>query len=194
MACRYIHIFTFIFKCFCDSLTGGGKRKGLAATRAQAVSTGMRTKAEDGEGSFSSDNSSTSTSSSSSGEEEAEEEEEEEEEEDEETTESWTEWIQRVTTLAVDAARKAGVVDWVEEQRRREWRWAGHVSRRDDGRWSRRLLDWEPLGGRRSWGRPLIRWEDALCHFARTKGETWNKVGRDKLEWASWEDEFAAAR
>ena len=108
--------------------------------------------------------------------------------------ESWTEWIQRVTTLAVDAARKAGVVDWVEEQRRRKGRWAGDVSRRDDGRWSRRLLDWEPLGGRRSWGRPLIRWEDALCHFAKTKGETWSKVGRDKLKWASWEDEFAAVR
>ena len=39
-------------------------------------------------------------------------------------------------------------------------------------RWSRRLLDWEPLGGRRSWGRPLLRWEDALCYFAKTKGDT----------------------
>ena len=43
-------------------------------------------------------------------------------------------------------------------------------------------------------GRPLLRWEDALCHFARTKGETWSKAGRDKVKWASWEDEFAATR
>ena len=95
----------------------------------------------------------------------------------------------------VRGARLANVpMVWVEEQRRRKWRWAGHVSRRDDGRWSRRLLDWGPLGGRRSWGRPLLRWEDALCHFARTKGETWSKAGRDKVKWASWEDEFAATR
>ena len=30
-------------------------------------------------------------------------------------------------------------------------------------------------------GRPLLRWEDALCHFAMTKGETWSTAGRAKL-------------
>ena len=96
--------------------------------------------------------------------------------------------------MAADAARKAGVVDWVEEQRRRKWRWAGHVARREDGRWSRRLLDWEPLGGRRSWGRPVIRWEDTLCQFAKTKGETWTTAAKDKNKWGSWEDDFVAVR
>ena len=40
-----------------------------------------------------------------------------EDEEDEE--ESWVDWIKRSTSMAVAAAKKAGVVDWVEEQRRR---------------------------------------------------------------------------
>ena len=146
----------------------------------------MQTDKDGTAGSTSSVASSTSTSSSS--------DEEEDAEEQGEDTESWTEWIRRATTLAADAARKAGIVDWVEEQRRRKWRWAGHVARREDGRWSRRLLDWEPLGGRRSWGRPVIRWEDTLCQFAKTKGETWTTAAKDKNKWGSWEDDFVAVR
>ena len=116
------------------------------------------------------------------------------EKEGEEEAESWQEWIRRTTNLASEAAKKAGVVDWVEEQRRRKWRWAGHVARRDDGRWSHRLLSWEPALGRRSWGRPVLRWEDPLSRFARTKGESWQKAARDRNKWSAWEDEFAAQR
>ena len=125
----------------------------------------------------------------------AEEEEEEEEEKDgDEEVETWQEWIKRATNLAAEAAKKAGVVDWVEEQRRRKWRWAGHVARREDGRWSRRLLDWEPPMGRRSWGRPALRWSDSLTQFAKTKDETWKRTARDRMKWSSWEDKFAAKR
>ena len=38
---------------------------------------------------------------------------------------------------------------------------------------SLRLLDWGPQRGFRTWGRPVLRWEDTLRQFARTKGETW---------------------
>ena len=119
---------------------------------------------------------------------------EKEEDEEEEEEESWEEWIVRATNIAVGAAKKAGVVDWVEEQRRRKWRWAGHVARRRDGRWSSRLLNWEPQEGRRAWGRPAMRWEDALCKFIRSKGESWQLAARDREKWCSWEDEFAEQR
>ena len=118
----------------------------------------------------------------------------EEDEEEEDDDESWTEWIKRATNIAAEAAKKAGVVDWVEEQRRRKWQWAGHISRRDDGRWSKRLLDWEPFGGRRSWGRPVLRWEDTLCQFMKSKGESWQHAAKDRFKWSSWEEEFAARR
>ena len=111
-----------------------------------------------------------------------------------EESESWAEWVVRATNLAVEAARKAGVTDWVEEQRRRKWRWAGHVARRDDGRWSRRLMGWEPHGGRRAWGRPNLRWEDALVQFAKSKGKAWHKAAQDRGQWDAWEAEFAARR
>jgi hypothetical protein len=114
--------------------------------------------------------------------------------EEQEEAENWAEWIKRATNLAEAAAKKAGLVDWVEEQRRRKWRWAGHVARRDDGRWSRRLLRWEPHGGRRSWGRPALRWEDTICQFMRNKGEAWLEAAQDRFKWSSWEDEFASAR
>ena len=167
-------------------MVGSKRRKTATTDRADAEDTGMQIDKDGTAGSTSSVASSMSTSSSS--------DEEEGDEEQAEDRESWTEWIRRATTLAADAARKAGVVDWVEEERRRKWRWAGHVARREDGRRSRRLLDWEPLGGRRSWGRPVIRWEDTLCQFAKTKGETWTTAAKDKNKWGSWEDDFVAVR
>jgi len=54
---------------------------------------------------------------------------------DSDKLESWVDWIQRVTEEALAAMTRAGVPDWIEEQQRRKWRWAGHVCRRDDGRW-----------------------------------------------------------
>ena len=63
-----------------------------------------------------------------------------------------------------------------------------------DGRWSSRLLNWEPQEGRRAWGRPAMRWEDALCKFIRSKGESWKLAARDREKWCSWEDEFAEQR
>ena len=34
----------------------------------------------------------------------------------------------------------------IKEQK---WRWAGHVARREDNRWSKRLTDWTPREGKR---------------------------------------------
>ena len=48
--------------------------------------------------------------------------------------ESYLEWLKRATGIAEHVAVKAGVEDWVKQQRRRKWSWAGHVARRTDGR------------------------------------------------------------
>ena len=34
----------------------------------------------------------------------------------------------------------------------------------------------------------------ACKEFAKTKGETWEKIARDRMKWSSWEDEFVAKR
>ena len=51
---------------------------------------------------------------------------------DDECLETWVEWKQRTIREALKAMEKVGVPDWSDEQRRRLWRWAGHVARRMD--------------------------------------------------------------
>eukprot|EP00973_Karenia_brevis_P036586 5043515-Karenia_brevis.AAC.1 len=50
--------------------------------------------------------------------------------------EDYVTWIRRATHIAENATAKAGIEDWVVLQRRWKWRWAGHVARRPDNRWS----------------------------------------------------------
>ena len=114
-----------------------------------------------------------------------------EEEAGEKIEETWIEWVKRTTREAEGAGRKANVVDWVEEQRRRKWRWAGHVARRADLRWSKAMLDWEPVAGERRWGRPITRWEDSLVRFAKSQGVDWRQCAQDRERWSSLEEEFA---
>ena len=60
----------------------------------------------------------------------------------------------------------AGVRDWAKEDAMRKWAWAGHVARRDDGRWSCEVLAYQPAGGTRARGHPKQRWMDELNDFA----------------------------
>lgn len=82
----------------------------------------------------------------------------------EEQFESWVEWLKRVTIESEERFVSVGGQDWIVEQRRRKWQWAGHICRRTDGRWSRLLLDWLPHGHRKR-GHPETRWKDVLIHF-----------------------------
>ena len=102
--------------------------------------------------------------------------------------ETWVEWIRRATERAGEAATRAKVVDLVEEQRRRQWRWAGHVARRTDGR---RPIDWEPVQGARRPGRPMTRWEDPLVRFAQEKGFSWRELAKNRSDWDQEEAEFS---
>jgi hypothetical protein len=47
-----------------------------------------------------------------------------------------------------------------------KWQWAGHISRRTDNRWRKRVLEWRPCLGKRSIGRPQVRWSDDLRRMA----------------------------
>ena len=62
--------------------------------------------------------------------------------------ETWVEWVKRVTRAAQKELLKARIGDWIEQQRLRKWRWAGHVARRSDNRWSTISVSWQPgVGG-----------------------------------------------
>ena len=120
--------------------------------------------------------------------------------ESEMSVEPWTEWITRVTHTAELAAAKAGVRDWVVDQRRRKWQWAGHIARRSDGRWGRKVLDWCPHGCR-SRGRPVTRWTDALSEYFKVNLDSdinpedyWKPQALDREIWNMLEKDFVDFR
>ena len=117
--------------------------------------------------------------------------EEDDEVDDQEVRESWVQWKRRVTGEALDASKKIGLPDWADEQRRRIFRWAGHVARRNDGRWTKQTLYWTPSGHRKP-GHPRRRFEDVLQEhfkFYHPK-ESWTRRAQDRDEWKREEEKF----
>ena len=116
------------------------------------------------------------------------------EEDDESHLEPWLLWMSRATSLSEEMAQKHGICDWVEDQRRRKWRLAGHMARRNDGRWATKLLVWFPTFGFRSRGRPSMRWGDVLVDFHKSVyGDghgTWIETAQDRSTWFLLEDGF----
>ena len=91
--------------------------------------------------------------------------------------ESFEEWVRRSTNIAEAARAKAGVKSWLEDQRLRKWRWAGHVARQEDQRWSSCLLDWRLEGKRAKRGRPKARWDEEIKRYL------WDTVGAEGEDW-----------
>jgi hypothetical protein len=65
--------------------------------------------------------------------------------------------------------QKAKVIDITHCIRMLKWQWAGHISRRTDKRWGKRVLEWGPRLGKLSVERPQARWSDDL---RRTAGKS----------------------
>ena len=101
---------------------------------------------------------------------------------DEEVLEPWVDWLARATRYAEAELKKANVADWTSQQKQRAFRWAGHVARREDSRWSSTVLQWKPelsLASYRRKGRPLKRWEDALQQWHYD----WRAIAVDRELW-----------
>ena len=58
--------------------------------------------------------------------------------------------------------QKTKVTEVVWKCSKLKWQWAGHIYRRTDRRWSRRVLEWKPRLGKRSIGRSPARCSDDL--------------------------------
>ncbi|KAH7695018.1 reverse transcriptase [Aphelenchoides avenae] len=75
---------------------------------------------------------------------------------------------------------KTGFIDAVAEARKRKLRWAGHVARRDDGRWTKAATTWKPKKkAPNKWGKPT-RWEKSVCESI---GEDWLNAAQDREEY-----------
>ncbi|CAE8585881.1 unnamed protein product [Polarella glacialis] len=108
--------------------------------------------------------------------------------------EEYVVWVQRLTDTANREFKKLGIDDWLHDQRRRKWRWAGHTARRTDGRWSHLLLEWSPVVGNRRVGHPDQRWEDCIDHvmqncYGMCKGD-WVLLAQDRSTWNQYEPSY----
>ena len=108
--------------------------------------------------------------------------------------EDWVQWVIRATGLAEANARRYKVSDWVLKQKENKWHWAGHTSRRTDGRWSTALLEWTPDGTRKA-GHPVRRWEDEVNQFVtqylEMEPDSWRAMAEDRDTWRSWAPTYA---
>ena len=108
--------------------------------------------------------------------------------------EDWVDFIRRSTGIAEEALAKTKLEDWIAGQRRRKWRWAGHVARRKDNRWSNRALHCIELDGRRPAGHPKTRWRDSVESFISShttcSGRDWPTLAQNGQAWKSYEDKF----
>ncbi len=81
-----------------------------------------------------------------------------------------------------DVRKRTKVSDIAQRISKLKWQWAGHIARRTDGRWGRKVLEWRPRTGKRSVGRPPARWTDDLIKVA---GSRWMQVASNRPIWKS---------
>lgn len=86
-----------------------------------------------------------------------------------------------------DIRKLTKVIDAVEVACRMKWRWAGHVARTKDGRWSEKVLHWYPRDRIRPVGRPKRRWSDDIVAVA---GQTWTRLAQDRTKWTEMEEAY----
>ena len=83
--------------------------------------------------------------------------------------------------------KKTGVTDIIVKSKQSKWRWAGHVARRNDNRWTKRLTEWQPRLGKRRRGRQKRRWRDDITAFI---GTTWARKAEDRRAWQEHEEGY----
>jgi Reverse transcriptase (RNA-dependent DNA polymerase) len=87
------------------------------------------------------------------------------------------EWVRKQTRVR----------DVIDVAKQLKWRWAGHIARRKDGRWTNAVIQWYPRGTKRPQGRPKSRWIDELVKFG---GNTWQRTTQDRESWRKLGEAF----
>ena len=78
--------------------------------------------------------------------------------------------------------QRTGVRDVIDEMYAAKRRWAGHVARQQDNRWTSRLTDWLPRDYKRPLGRPRTRWDEPMVKLF---GQRWKRKAQERIIWRS---------
>jgi hypothetical protein len=71
----------------------------------------------------------------------------------------------------------AGIVRFIKARR---VKWLGHIQRMDTSRTAKRISEWIPIG-RRSLGRPRLRWLDDVCDDLKVlEVRNWKELAMDR--------------
>ncbi|KAL1446028.1 hypothetical protein WDU94_012330 [Cyamophila willieti] len=76
--------------------------------------------------------------------------------------------------------KKTKVKDVVETVYTSKRKWAGHVARVKDNRWTKLVTEWYPRERKRRQGHPPTRWADPLY---KTVGKNWMRAAEDRERW-----------
>lgn len=83
--------------------------------------------------------------------------------------------------------KKTNVTDALRFSQSLKWKWAGHVARHSDNRWTKTVTEWKGPRGSRARGRPCARWQDEIV---TTAGKNWLDIAKDRDKWQSLEEAF----
>lgn len=93
--------------------------------------------------------------------------------------------LQRIRHTKIRQTTK--VKDGLEFALTQKWKWAGHVARLQDQRWTKIITQWEGPLGKRKRGRPKARWEDEI---RKITGPNWMEIAQCRDSWNSMEEAF----
>ena len=109
--------------------------------------------------------------------------------------EPWHEWCKRVTEEVAKEILTAGIEELAVAAKRKVWTLAGHISRRDDGRWSKTMISWQPEAGQSPVARPFKRWVEDINKFVQLvepneEPEAWRLLAAHRPTWKALGDAF----
>lgn len=93
--------------------------------------------------------------------------------------------IQKVRN--VDIRERTKLTDALEHALQKKWRWAGHLARYTDRRWTSETTKWKGPRGKRKVGRPKMRWDNDIKEIA---GKHWLETAKDKKRWKELEEAY----
>ena len=84
-----------------------------------------------------------------------------------------------------DLRQRSKVKDAVLFARSSKIRWAGHLMRFNDDRWTRAVTDWIPRDVKRTKGRPPTRWSDFFTNSLQERYDAQRTPRAERIHWAT---------